>query len=39
MNLGAFFPQTEFGNDPAAIRDFAKVARRPTGRLCDRNIS
>jgi len=26
MNLGLVFPQTEFGNDPAAIRDYAQVA-------------
>ena len=26
MQLGAVFPQTEIGNDPAAIRDFAQAA-------------
>lgn len=26
MNIGAFYPQTEFGNDPAAIRDYAQTA-------------
>ena len=26
MNLGLVFPQTEFGNDPAAIRDYAQTA-------------
>jgi probable F420-dependent oxidoreductase len=26
MNIGVVFPQTEIGNDPAAIRDFAQAA-------------
>ena len=26
MNLGLVFPQTEYGNDPAAIRDYAQMA-------------
>jgi len=26
MNIGVVFPQTEFGNDPAAIRDYAQTA-------------
>lgn len=26
MNLGVVFPQTEFGNDPIAIRDYAQAA-------------
>jgi probable F420-dependent oxidoreductase len=26
MNLGVVFPQTEFGHDPAALRDFAQTA-------------
>jgi hypothetical protein len=26
MNLGLVFPQTEFGNDPLAIRDYAQTA-------------
>ena len=26
MNFGVVFPQTEFGNDPAAIRDYAQTA-------------
>jgi probable F420-dependent oxidoreductase len=26
MNLGLVFPQTEFGNDPLAIRDYAQMA-------------
>lgn len=26
MNLGLVFPQTEFGNDPIAIRDYAQMA-------------
>ncbi len=26
MNLGVVFPQTEYGNDPAAIRDYAQTA-------------
>ncbi len=26
MNIGLVFPQTEFGNDPAAIRDYAQTA-------------
>ncbi len=26
MKLGAVFPQTEFGNDPVAIRDYAQAA-------------
>ncbi len=26
MNLGAIFPQTEIGNDPAVIRDYAQAA-------------
>lgn len=26
MNLGLVFPQTEFGSDPAAIRDYAQTA-------------
>jgi probable F420-dependent oxidoreductase len=26
MNLGVVFPQTEFGNDPVAIRDYAQTA-------------
>ncbi|MEK7328045.1 MAG: LLM class F420-dependent oxidoreductase [Chloroflexota bacterium] len=26
MNLGLVFPQTEFGNDPIAIRDYAQTA-------------
>ncbi|MGD2077080.1 MAG: TIGR03619 family F420-dependent LLM class oxidoreductase, partial [Chloroflexota bacterium] len=26
MEVGVVFPQTEFGNDPAAIRDYAQLA-------------
>ena len=26
MNVGVVFPQTEIGNDPAAIRDYAQAA-------------
>ena len=26
MRLGATFPQTEIGSDPAAVRDFAQAA-------------
>jgi len=26
VNIGAVFPQTEIGNDPAAIRDYAQTA-------------
>ena len=26
MNIGVIFPQTEFGNDPIAIRDYAQTA-------------
>ena len=26
MNIGVVFPQTEFGNDPVAIRDYAQTA-------------
>jgi len=26
MNIGVIFPQTEFGDDPAAIRDYAQTA-------------
>lgn len=26
MNIGVVFPQTEFGNDPGAIRDYAQTA-------------
>src|SRR5260221_9886126 len=26
MRVGAIFPQTEIGNDPAAIRDYAQAA-------------
>ena len=26
MHIGVVFPQTEFGNDPAAIRDYAQQA-------------
>ena len=26
MNLGLIFPQTEFGNDPIALRDYAQTA-------------
>ncbi len=26
MNIGAVYPQTEYGSDPAAIRDFAQTA-------------
>jgi probable F420-dependent oxidoreductase len=26
MNLGVVFPQTEFGNDPVALRDYAQTA-------------
>ncbi|MEO1933597.1 MAG: hypothetical protein ABGX04_02230 [Myxococcales bacterium] len=26
MELGVVFPQTEIGNDPTAIRDFAQAA-------------
>ena len=26
MKIGAVFPQTEFGNDPIAIRDYAQTA-------------
>lgn len=26
MNIGVVFPQTEFGNDPVAIRDYAQAA-------------
>ena len=26
MNIGVVFPQTEFGNDPAAIKDYAQAA-------------
>ncbi len=26
MNIGVIFPQTEFGSDPAAIRDYAQTA-------------
>jgi probable F420-dependent oxidoreductase len=26
MNVGVIFPQTEFGNDPAAIKEFAQTA-------------
>ena len=25
MRIGAVFPQTEFGDDPAAIRDYAQA--------------
>ena len=25
MQIGAVFPQTEFGNDPIAIRDYAQT--------------
>lgn len=28
MNLGVVFPQTEIGNDPSAIRDYAQAAER-----------
>lgn len=28
MRLGAIFPQTEIGNDPAAIRDYAQAAEQ-----------
>ena len=27
MKIGVVFPQTEFGNDPAAIRDYAQTAQ------------
>ena len=30
MNIGVVFPQTEFGNDPAAIRDYHS-GRRSNG--------
>jgi probable F420-dependent oxidoreductase len=26
MNIGVIFPQTEFGSDPSAIRDYAQIA-------------
>lgn len=26
MNIGVVFPQTEFGNDPVAVRDYAQMA-------------
>ena len=26
MKIGVIFPQTEFGNDPIAIRDYAQIA-------------
>ena len=26
MRVGVVYPQTEFGNDPAAIRDYAQTA-------------
>lgn len=26
MNIGAVFPQTEIGNDPTAVRDYAQTA-------------
>ena len=26
MRIGVIFPQTEIGNDPAVIRDFAQTA-------------
>ena len=26
MNIGVIFPQTEFGSDPVAIRDYAQTA-------------
>lgn len=25
MNIGVVFPQTEFGNDPVAMRDYAQT--------------
>ena len=28
MKIGVVFPQNEFGNDPAAIKDFLQFARR-----------
>ena len=26
MNIGVVFPQTEFGGDPVAVRDYAQTA-------------
>ena len=26
MKIGVVFPQTEYGNDPAALRDYAQTA-------------
>ena len=34
MKLGVVFPQTEIGNDPAAIRDYAQAAEQ-LGQLKD----
>jgi len=31
MKLGVIFPQTEFGSDPIAVRDFAQASFRPPG--------